>query len=231
MPSIPTNSLQVAVVLLLVLPGTVYQFVRSRLRGPAPDDASALNRILRALGTSALLASLYVIVAGPWLARLIAATGNQARITHDLRWLGLWAFVLLFVMPAILAVLDHFRRLHLRLDWLRLSYDPTFPDPWDFAFDGLEECYVRILTDTGRWIGGYWGAGSWVSSYPEPHAIYISTAHNMMYDGKFGDAVPDSSGMYVRCEDIRLIEFISPTAATVGHDGTDRPEGVPVGQA
>ena len=50
MPSVPGSGFELVILLLFELPGTVYQFVRSRLRGPRPDDSSALNRVPRTRG-------------------------------------------------------------------------------------------------------------------------------------------------------------------------------------
>lgn len=215
MPSVPGDGFQLILLLLLVLPGTVYQFVRARLRGPAPDDASALNRVLRALGMSALLSLLYTVTVGPPLWRLAVEASAAARQGEvpALRGFALWALVLLFIVPAGVALADHLRRIHVTTPGLlKLTYDPSYPGAWDFAFLNRGDCYVRLLTLDGRWIGGWMGDDCWVSSYPEPRELFIAQAHAMSEDGSFGPVVPGSIGMYVRCDDIRLIEFLDPSA-------------------
>ncbi len=69
---------------------------------------------------------------------------------------------------------------------------------------------ASILTTDGRWIGGFFGKGSFVSSYPEPREMFVEGAWRMDDDGKFVAAQPNSVGLYLRCDDIRSVEFISP---------------------
>jgi hypothetical protein len=215
-PSVPGSGFQLVMLLLFVLPGSVYQFVRSRLRGPHPDDSSAANRVLRALAVSAALVTAYAAAAGPHLLELIAdvqqATPEQAR--GQVRPLAVWALVLLFAVPAVLAgavyLISRLPR-PARLGRARLSYDPT-PRAWDFAFNGVDPMYVRILTADGRYLGGWYGNDSFVSSYPEPREMFLETANLMEPDGSFGPEVKGSAGLYVRCDDVVLIEFVDPTA-------------------
>lgn len=212
----PGSGFQLVMVLLFILPGSVYQFVRSRLRGPHPDDSSATNRVLRALAVSAGLVTAYAVVAGPHLLGLVAdvqqAAPEQAR--GQVRPLAVWALVLLFVVPAALAVgvylLSRLPR-PAGLRWARLTYDPT-PRAWDFAFNDVDPKYVRILTSDGRYLGGWYGNDSFVSSYPEPREIFLETANLMEPDGSFGPEVKGSAGLYVRCDDVVLIEFVDPPA-------------------
>ncbi len=206
---IPASFQQLVIVLLFVLPGFIYQAVRSRLRGPAPDDSSATNRLLRALGMSALLASLYAVGVGPYVAELAASkptsAGGAAGLLGHVRKVGLLSFLLVFALPGLLAGADYWR---LRRGWsLHLSYDPT-PRAWDFAFRDIDPTYVRVLTTDGTWLGGWFGPNSFVSSYPEPREMFIQTAHLMEPDGSIGAEQPGSNGLYVRCDDVRAVEFI-----------------------
>jgi hypothetical protein len=212
--------------LLFLLPGTVYQFVRSRLRGPHPDDASALNRVLRAVGVSTGLATVYAWALGPQLLDALRSAQQSDEQSLDyVRPLALYALALLFLIPAGVALVVF---LVSQIDrsswptWTKLTYDPT-PRAWDWAFAGVEPSYVRILTADGRYLGGWYGASSFVSSYPEPREMFIEVAHYMDESGEFGDEVPGSNGMYVRCDDIRLVEFIGVAADdATGHTGSSR---------
>jgi len=215
LPSVPGTSFQLIILLLFVLPGTVYQFVRARLRGPQPDDSSTLNRVLRALAASGVLVAVYAVSFGPPVLELLreAQARNPAKTLSAVRPLALWALVLLFVIPALLAVLSYVTPKVPRprwLEWARLTYDPT-PRAWDFAFNDIEPTYVRILTLEGRYVGGWYGNDSFVSSYPEPREIFLEIAHHMHVDGRFGDEVEGSNGLYVRCDDVRLVELVDPT--------------------
>jgi hypothetical protein len=205
---LPATTAQLLLALLFVVPGSVYQAARSRLRGPTPDDSNVSMRVLRALAVSAFLDAVYIAVLGPTLVRLFGAQQGKpsaSGFADHPRQAGLLGLLLLFVIPVSLAGLDYLR---VRRGWgLRLSYDPT-PRAWDFAFREIEPTYVRLLTTDGVWLGGWYGENSFVSSFPEPREVFIETAHLMEPDGSFGAEVPGSNGLYVRCDDIRAIEFV-----------------------
>lgn len=224
MPSLPGDGFQLVALLLFVLPGIVYQFVRTRLRGPVPDDASSLTRVLRALGMSVFLVSLYTLLAGPWLLQTLAdaqAAAAAGRV-ENVRQLGGAAVALLFGVPAAVALLDHVRRSWGRRgtggrrekmkNIVQVFYDPTYPTAWEAAFDQRSLCFVRVLTKEGTWVGGWYGEQSWSTSYPEPKEIYLQAAYLMDADGTFGAITERSAGIYVRCEDARLVEFVDAPA-------------------
>jgi hypothetical protein len=142
-PSAPGTAFQLLMLLLFVLPGSVYQFVRTRLRGPERDDFSALNRSLRALGVSTLLVAIYAVIVGGQLLQLIerAQSKDVEVALNAVRPLAGYAVLLLFLIPAAAAaVMFVFAKIPLpgRLRRVPVSYDPT-PTAWDFAFDGLRQ--------------------------------------------------------------------------------------------
>jgi len=206
---IPGTAAQLLIALLFVVPGSVYQAARSRLRGPTPDDTLPSARILRALAVSAFLDALYALFFGSTLVDLATEKadkpgGPSGFMAHP-RETGLFALLLLFVIPVAVAIVEYWV---LRRGWrLPLTYDPT-PRAWDFAFADIEPTYVRVLTVDGTWLGGWYGENSFVSSFPEPREMFIETAHLMAPDGSFGPEQPGSNGLYVRCDDIRAVEFV-----------------------
>jgi Family of unknown function (DUF6338) len=216
---IPSTLVQAALILLLVLPGTVYQIVRSRVRGPSPDDASATNRVLRALGASALLLILYVLTVGNDLIPLITdSTGAITRVVmiENAEKLARWALVLLVMVPATCSIAVYqvsakfvpwLRRRH---PWIpRLSYNPI-PRAWDFAFQHRQHGYVRVLYDDGSYQGGYYGPASFASGYPEPREVFLETAWLLNTDGSFQEEVAGSAGVFIVCEQVRVVEFLAP---------------------
>lgn len=218
--NVPTTVGQLIIVLLLVLPGTVYQVARARLRGPTPDDSSATNRILRALAFSAALDAVYVLLFGATLAQLLTnSTGPKSSVSfqdHAAK-IGIWALVLLVAVPALLAgagaaAVRWGPALRTKWSWLswipRLAYDPT-PRSWDFAFGGIEPCYVRVQLTDGTFMGGWYGSGSFASSYPEPLDLFIERAYKMGADGEFDGELTGTRGIYVRCADVRSVEFLA----------------------
>ena len=219
--TVPSTVGQLMIALLLVLPGTVYQVARARFRGPTPDDSSATNRILRALAFSAGLDAIYVLLVGRYLVGLVSDSAGDvsAAALRDQLWVvGLWALFLLVIVPAALAgvsaaLVRWMPRIRNKWSWIpRLSYDPT-PRSWDFAFSGIEPCYVRVQLTDGAWLGGWYGSGSFASSYPEPRELFIEKAYKMNADGAFDGELAGNRGIYVRCEEIRSVEFLEPQAS------------------
>jgi hypothetical protein len=222
---VPASAAQLLILLLFVLPGSVYQAVRQQLRGPAPDDLNFSTKLFRALGVSTGLIAVYVAVAGPSLVHLTEVKPGRSPswegIEAHARLAGCLAIVLLLIVPALLGLINYLR---VARTWsLRgLTYEPV-PRAWDYTFGDIEPCYVRVLTTDGRWFGGWFGERSFVSSFPEPREIYIETAHVMKSDGSFGVEQTASAGIYVRCDDIRVAELLRPP---VHFDVTDEEGGV-----
>jgi len=65
----------------------------------------------------------------------------------------------------------------------------------------------------------WYGEDSFVSSYPEPREIFIQSAHLMTEDGTIGAELPGSNGLYVRCDDVRAVEFVDGTDQVHTGDG------------
>jgi hypothetical protein len=73
---VPGTLFQLAVLLLLVMPGVVFAAVRSRLRGPTPDDRDTGVRVLRAMMVSAALDTIYAFALGPHFVSLANDDGR-----------------------------------------------------------------------------------------------------------------------------------------------------------
>jgi hypothetical protein len=77
----PGTITQLAILIVFVLPGVVYQVVRARLAGASPENQDTTNKVLRALAASVVLVSAYMVVLGPSLVMALGHTGKK----HD-RW-------------------------------------------------------------------------------------------------------------------------------------------------
>lgn len=223
---LPASAAQLVIALLFIVPGSIYQAVRQRLRGPAPDDVNFSNKLFRALGVSTALMAIYVALLGRALLPLVeesSATGPSWRgaVQHasELGWISI---ALLLVVPALLAFCDYVR-VSGSISLKDLTYDPT-PRAWDYAFADIEPCYIRVLTVDGVWLGGWFGSKSFISSFPEPREIYVETAHEMQPDGTIGKAQPWSVGMYIRCDDVRAVELLRQPVAS-DDDAEEDPHG------
>lgn len=217
---------QALTVLLTVVPGFVYQGARSHFRGPTPDERELGVRILRALALSGIFALVYVGILG---SRLTSRISEPGRYLESPRWSALWALLLLFVIPFVAAVIIHVwnaRKQYPDLRWRELFriYNPI-PTAWDFANTRLEPGFVRVLTKEGLWIGGYAGERSFFTGYPENRELYLEVAWSLDNDGVFQFPVPNSVGMWVRCDDAQVVQFIGieQPAPTPGPDPASGP--------
>lgn len=207
---IPDSTPQLLILVTFILPGIVYQAMRSKLRGPTPDQLDASSKILRAAAVSTGLILVYAVLLGPQL----VGTADPARWVSDHpRGAASLALSLLFVVPLIVAFVQHaLVRWRDRPQWLRLStfrsYDPT-PTAWDFGFREPERCFVRVLTSDGQWVGGWFDRDSRASSFPHPRELYIGTQWKMGDDGSFVHEIDGSLGVYVRCDDARAVAFVA----------------------
>jgi hypothetical protein len=114
----PDTVTQLAILVLFVLPGIVYQTVRARFAGEAPQNRDTTNKILRALAASVVLVSVYLVLLGPRIVRALGGGSDQARVWIDNhpRQAGLLALALLFAAPA-LGALAAARRWHVG-EWI-----------------------------------------------------------------------------------------------------------------
>lgn len=74
------------------------------------------------------------------------------------------------------------------------------------------------LTD-GALVGGYWGPGSYASSYPEHGDLYLSAVHSIDERGRFGARIPETGGLLIRRDAYRYIELF--TAQEADHGGEE----------
>jgi hypothetical protein len=215
---------QALTVLVVIIPGFVYQGLRSRLRGPTPEDQELGVRILRALTASGLLALAYVITLGPLLTD--AAQRPLDALDHP-RVAAMILLTLVFVVPAAVAVVLHVRavsKLYPGLPWREKFsvYDPT-PTAWDFAVNRVGPGFVRVLTKDGSWVGGYAGQDSFFTNYPRPREIFIEQAWKLGNSGEFERAIEGSSGEWVKCDDAPIVQFLEAKSVDTGDDKGQEP--------
>ncbi|WP_052915670.1 DUF6338 family protein [Mycobacterium haemophilum] len=201
-------------VLVIVIPGFVYQTVRSRFQGPTPDDGDLGVRVLRALATSGLFALAYLIALGPILTNAISHPQSYLSRT---RYTALLLFVLVFLLPAAAAAglyAHRAHRLYPQVPWTQLFriYNPT-PTAWDFAVNRGGPGYVRVLTNDGSWVGGYAGENSFYTNFPQPREAFVETAWRLSEEGEFVEKIRGSTGLWIRCDDARIVEFLQPEPA------------------
>lgn len=184
---------------LFVLPGLISMAVY-RLRMPArlPDWGNAL---VQALFYSSLN---YVLL----LPLIIALHRNGFPEAHPWQYWGgvlTMVFVAPVVWPTLLVGLY-------RNPWVVRRIQVPYPTTWDYVFSGREAQFVLLRLTDGRFIGGYWGPGSYAGAHPNEGDLYISAVYNVDSEGRFGHPVPDSAGMHIRKDAYTSIEFFKVPA-------------------
>jgi hypothetical protein len=204
---------QVLLVVLVVLPGITYQFLRERWRGPVPGERDLGERVLRAVGASLLLDALYLLVAGPELVRVVRESVSHGSdgFSARPRLAALLGLVLLVGVPAAAAAAVSWWGRRLRP---AVRYHST-PTAWDRMFHGRGSCFVRMRMKDGTWVGGWYGSRSFVTAYPQPPEVYLESAWLLRPDGGFVRPIAGSAGLHVRAEETDLLELLLPPAAPV----------------
>lgn len=202
---------QALTIVVLVIPGFVYQGVRTRFRGPTPDDRELGVRVLRALAVSALLTLVYTIVLGPMLKDRVLHPQNSL---ENIRGAAVLVLMLVFIIPTGVAIGLHVRAISKLYPELPLRekfevYDPT-PTAWDFASSRVSPGYVRVLTKDGIWVGGYAGSQSFFTSYPETREIFVEQAWVLSDEGEFEAVMDGTAGQWIRCDDASIVQFLLP---------------------
>lgn len=222
--------LQLLVIVGAVVPGFVYQISRRRIRGPGPDEQSVTIRVLRSIATSVVFLCVYIAVLD-YPPSVVSLDNHGMPVSW--RMAALFALFLVLIIPWATARLVYYlvtaprvaaatsavsQRLNLRGQW-----DPT-PSAWDYAFSNRDAGWVRVQSSDGTWMGGWFGSASFASSFPEPPEIYLEQGYAMNDEGVFTGEISAPDGLYIRCDDIRLLDFTSDVPegdpASVG-SGTD----------
>lgn len=219
--TVPGTVAQVLFILLAMMPGFVFSAVRARRRGPSPDDQELSVRLLRSFGVSAALLGAYTVLFGSWgVQQIVGAQGRPATglIVDSPRQAALLAIILIGVIPAGLAVLDDLRQ-DGRLDFwkIRLRYQGRYhavPSAWDFAGPQLGDTFIRVRLNDGTWVGGWFSADSFLSSYPEPRDLFIQSQWKLDETGRFIERVEGTRGVYVSCGQADVIEWVEPPTAS-----------------
>lgn len=213
--------------LLVIVPGFVYQGVRGRILGPIPAERELSVRLLRAVAMSGALALVYIAVFGSSLTDVLRQPDTA--LEGNVRLDALIAFGLVFVVPALLGLGEAIwrqGRVHPELKFKERMgpYDPT-PTAWDFGFrDSEESDFIRVLTKNGDWCGGRVGKTGFFTGYPETRELFLETAYLMDPQGSFGAAVSGSQGVWIDCSDAQLVQRISANSGANEDTGSQTPE-------
>lgn len=204
----PTTAFGVVAVVTLLVPGLVHELVRRELRGFRYDDLTIDARVAQALVVSVVLDAAYLTVAGPHVHDVLSFTGDTVVMKQPVL-LGVSTLIGALGVPALLAAVRYspyrlrprtlapaagspFRRLRASiarkfpLHFERKIFYAGVPTAWDWGATSPAARMVRVRLPDGRYVGGLFGPGSYVSTYPEPRDLYISHQYHFEEDGSFG---------------------------------------------
>src|SRR5207249_735467 len=81
---------------------------------------------------------------------------------------------------------------------------------WDVAFSSQQQYFfVRAKLRSGKRVGGVFGQRSFASAYPEPQDLFLEQAWELAEDGSLLGRVPGSRGLFLRREDVEVLEFMA----------------------
>jgi hypothetical protein len=215
--------------LVLVLPGIVFISTRVRLLGPTRDDSDSTTRALSAITLSAIFDTIYLVLFGDHVTKtlnLCPTSPTRLCSPYSVRLTAIYAFVFLFLVPFLFATV-RYGHLSLTLSWNPARWIRTAgaysraSSAWDHAARELKDSYVRVRLKDGGLIGGHLGPRSYVSTYPESHAIFIDQQWNFDTAGYFQGRIPHSRGVYLPLGENDTVEWFA--APWRGRDDTSTP--------
>lgn len=219
--TVPQTIPQALVFVAMLLPGFSYATVRTWFVGWRSPDNGAASRLLEALGVSAVFLVLYVGVAGIWAGGLskVEMSLIQASATTDPWLAGALLLLLLVVLPAAAAWAASARIVSVRVQTntetktvrTLATRNRPIPRAWDMmAYSALTPRFVRVKVAGGEFFGGWFGAGSYISTYPHERDIFIEAQWRMGQDGSFLEPINESLGCWVPLTDECVVEWIVP---------------------
>lgn len=231
---VPESSFAIAAFVVVALPGFLYAAVGRWARGESASDRDVGLTIARGAAFAVTLTGVYLVLFGAWLFEGIEVSTNSEALTiSDPRRLGVTVLVFYIVVPAVISALLH--RQHITwsrpgwaLDkagdvkkgrrWAKYVHSrhgySAVPSAWDHAARQNHNAWVKIKRSNGEWVGGWFTKGSFVTTYPEPRAIYVADQFAMTKDGNFiGEDPLPGSGVFLMISDTDLVFWTNPKRA------------------
>lgn len=117
-----------------------------------------------------------------------------------------WGCILLLLLIGPVVLPNAYKYAH-SWSWLRGKIQAPYPTSWDYFFGRRKPVFILVHLKDGRMVGGYWGAGSYASSYPADGDLYISTACRVDKDGRFREIIDGSDGIHIHRDQFTYLEF------------------------
>jgi hypothetical protein len=104
--------------------------------------------------------------------------------------------------------------------WLTGRLQLPYPTAWDYFFKRRQECFVLVRLKSGKVLGGYWGATSYATSFPNDGEIYLQAVYQLAPDGRITKPIPGTMGALIRKDQYELMEFLAvPQQQSAVYDG------------
>jgi hypothetical protein len=207
---IPETLPQVFFFVALVVPGVAFITVRDAILGPR-SASSVPARILESLFISVIFDAVYLGIIGGFYGQISAR--NFAFVQSHLALVSLLLLLLSVLLPVAVAfaVFSFVPALRSGLNPFksRASTYVNIPSAWDFVAKQFADTqFVRVLLPTGRWVGGLFANGSFVSTFPQPHDIYIEEEWEMGPGGEFIEPLSSRTGLWLPIGPALLVEWL-----------------------
>jgi hypothetical protein len=229
----PTTAFGVVAVVTLLVPGLVFELVRRALQGFRYDDLTIDARIAQALVVSVILDAVYLTIGGLHVEHVLSFTGETVVVERP-ALLGAVILIGALGVPALLAGARYSpfrlrrrpsapaagrfsRRLRVALSRKsplhleRKIFYAGVPTAWDWGATNPAARMVRVRLPDGSYVGGLFGPGSYVSTYPEPRDLYLSHQYHLNEDGSFALPAHNAAGLWLRIGDDHIVEFFLPS--------------------
>lgn len=212
---IPTDEFGLISLLVLIVPGVIFMWVKSSFNGYTAEDRSVPARILQALVVSVVFDSIYFAFLGAQVQDALSDPAAWASKTGLA--LGLMFFLLGIAVPALVAWLlfghppflnkprELWKKARPYLTNSRFGGEPT---AWDNAATTIEAEWVRVRLPDGEWIGGKFTNQTYFSTYPEPRDLFIHEQYSVDEYGNFGEKVPGTAGVWLAISDDCIVQWV-----------------------
>jgi Family of unknown function (DUF6338) len=153
-----------------------------------------------------------------WIWPLIGILSLEGNI-HPVSYYGLLfvtTILIAFVTPAFLAWRFYKSR---TVGFLRGKTPHPAPTSWDWFFEQGKIYWVRFHLKDGEKLGGYYGANSFATSFPNTQQVYVEELWRLDEEGTIVQQVTGTRGAIINKEDCELIEFLEVQEATDNDQG------------
>lgn len=233
--TVPESLPQIAAFILMLVPGLTWAVVKTWLIGVRDPDYGAGARVLDALFISAVFLVIYsaaalTVLIGNYSLEVARGVLDLAYKTWPSWAVALGAFGLLVIVPGVTSYFVNRRRVKYTAvvtDWRGnpkidetgnqktktkkrgINRPNSIPTAWDMAaYEKIDERWVRVRLAEKLYFGGYFGQGSYASTYPHDRDLFIQEQWEMGTDGQFLRPVRNSLGVWVPVPDDAVVEWL-----------------------